>query len=406
MVLFCLSVALVIIITINILIYKKIYAPPIILGVVFLFSYLCIQLAYGKLENGYWFYGCYVLAVCFFSIGFYLVLNKNKRKVYLNSGTFSFADGKYLVLKGIAYLSAIGQIYLIVPAVGESYDGNLWSTIREHYSGNAVAALMSLYVQVLVFVSFYLYITNSTRKNRRRFLEVLPCLLPFMLVTHRGEWFMVIITLTFEWLIGRKISNTKAIRCGILVLIALASLIAISSIWKFRNDFESNKTLFEAILRMYFSTQYVAFRERMMNEHILLYGQNTFRFGIAVLYKLGFIKMTPVNTIQQFVEIYGYDTNVYTGLSYYAMDFGMWWAYAIEFFLGALYGILYKKSLSEKKTSVFSIVALSMLMYPLINQFFDDKYLSICSQWLKYFIFLWLITREKVLKNCPEDSAK
>lgn len=406
MALFCLSTVLIVITALNILICRRIYAPPIIIGAVFLFSYLCIELAYGKLENGYWFYGCYVLAVCFFSVGFYLVQRKSEGRICLNSEAFSFVDRKYLVLKSIAYLSAAGQICLIIPVIIKTYDGNLWSTVREHYSGNAVAALMSLYVQVLVFVSFYLYIVNNTPKNRRRFLEILPCLLPFMLVTHRGEWFMVIITLTFEWLIGKRISNIKAIKCGFLVVIALVVLIAISSIWKFRNDFSSNKALFESILRMYFSTQYVAFRERMTNEPIFLYGQNTFRFVIAVLYKLGITKTVPVNTIQNFVEIYGYDTNVYTGLSYYAMDFGMWWAYVVEFLLGVLYGALYRKSFSKERTSVFSIVALSMLMYPLINQFFDDRYLSICSQWLKYMIFLWLITRNRILQNHHEDRSE
>lgn len=134
-----------------------------------MFSYLCIELAYGKLENGYWFYGCYVLAVCFFSVGFYLVQRKSEGRICLNSEAFSFVDRKYLVLKGIAYLSAAGQICLIIPVIIKTYNGNLWSTVKEHYSGNAVAALMSLYVQVLVFVSFYLYIVNNTPKTEEDF---------------------------------------------------------------------------------------------------------------------------------------------------------------------------------------------------------------------------------------------
>ena len=68
--------------------------------------------------------------------------------------------------------------------------------------------------------------------------------------------------------------------------------------------------------------------------------------------------------------------------------------------------MLYVKTFNGKKINLLCLVGLSMLMYPLVNQFFDDKYFSILAEWLKYFIVLILLTQKCFVKSQGEKDEK
>ena len=401
MTLFILAFLTVIILLVNVFISKKIYAPPVILCAVFLACFFLIEVAYGALEDECLFYGCYVIAAIMFSVGFHLAsfgvkCSSNNTKYYA-----SFSDQWFPILILMAYgISAI-QLADILPYVGT---GNLWRALEHNFTSKSVIVLLNLYNVIIFFISTTLVFLDSTKKNKKRWLAVTISLIPYLVTLNRGTWIMMIITIVFQWLYIKRKSNIIAIRWGSLCIAGMLGLIAISSIWKY-GEYYNYGELFAMVSKAYFGSQFVAFRLNMTYNKTLLGGQNTFRVIIAVLHSIGLLDLEPINIVQPFVTIYGYPTNVYTGLSYYAMDFGMWWAYAMEFIFGLIYGRLYKKAMSKKTVSGFYVTALSMLMYPLVNQFFDDKYLSVAAEWIKYFILLWIFTRKSILqiKEKPQE---
>lgn len=394
------SIVLIFFSAVSLIIYPKLFAPPVILGAVFVVSYTLIEVAYGSLENQYCFYGCYVIAAALFAIGFYSQLQRVPLRNKKLTMEIEFSKQIYPVLLGAAYLIIVLQLIVLMPIILQS-SGNIWHNVRRNYEGNMLFNFFNLFVVILFFISFFIWNISPSTINKKRLFMVAPTIFPYVVSMHRGVWFMILITMLFIWLFVKCPNSISTLRIGSVALVVIGGLICVSSLWKFGDYFTSTKELASTIARTYFSSQFVAFREKMQSSPQLLYGQNTFRFFIAVAHSLG-NKLEPIDIVQPFTYVYGYATNVFTGLSYYASDFGMWWAYCIELLLGVVYGQLYKRAFSPKKINSFAIIFLAMLMYPLINQFFDDKYFSVFSEWLKECIFLWLLTRPQILVIKPK----
>ena len=396
MTLLILTIVLIGIIAIETYIFKKVYAPPVVLGVVFLISFMLIQFAYGNLENEYWFYACFIIAVIMFAIGFsifnYKVTLSNKKLEY----HIEFNDFYFLIFVVIAYIIAMYQIIDMVPLLLAS-NINAWQTIRREYSTSESISWLNLYISIFFLTLFTIYVIDNSKINKKNMLISIPCLIPVLLCANRGTWFMFIISCAFIFIFTNRPKNSVVLRICLVTVLIIALLVIVSSIWKYKGYFSSNIEIMKNVSKLYFGSQFVAFRKRMTYSHNLNRGQNTFRFIIALFNSLGITKMQPVNIVQPFINIYGRWTNVYTGLSYYATDFGMWWAYIMEFIFGLIFGFLYKRVHESDEVHLFEIIMISMLMYPLINQFFDDKFLSVTSQWLKYFIFVWIFTRKKII---------
>ena len=119
-----------------------------------------------------------------------------------------------------------------------------------------------------------------------------------------------------------------------------------------------------------------------------------------MLSALGFdVEVVP--TVQEFVTINGTTTNVFTSLYWYTIDFGVIAAIAIEFGLGVLYGFLYKRVRIKQTPPLYSIAIYSLMVYPIVNQFFDDVLFSRLSSWIQR--LLWLILFAMVF--CKDDKA-
>lgn len=145
-------------------------------------------------------------------------------------------------------------------------------------------------------------------------------------------------------------------------------------------------------IRVYFSTSTIAFVEWIKTFNNYFYGINTFRFFVAVLSSIGYDIEVP-SVVQEFIWVYGDITNVYTVLHYYAKDFGLVYALIIQLILGMIHGFFYEKSILYRGINPFFIAVQSLLYFPLINQFFDDKYFSILSTWIQLLFWIWLFTR-------------
>ncbi|WP_270913670.1 O-antigen polymerase [Allofournierella sp. CML151] len=383
---------------------KHISAPPIIIGLVFLVSYILIVFAYGESESNEWFYSCYFFAVIFFSVGFFIpLIGKKLANTPMQSDVY-FSTSFFWIIWMAEFSFSMVQLWkMLISARGSAY--NIWSAIKLNYQAGAFASFFFLFETVFFFVNVGIFFVNRSKRNGfRAIMSAIP-LVPHVLSSHRGVWFMLAITLVFMFLFAYRPDNIRVIKIGLAAFIGLAIVIVISSFWKYGKWYDNPKELMQYVLNSYFSSPFVAFKQYMQSGPELKMGGNTFRFFIAVLHQLGW-GTQPVDIVQPFVSVYGYPTNVYTGLYYYAADFGMWWAYVIELCLGFFYGILYVKTFNGKKINLLCLVGLSMLMYPLVNQFFDDKYFSILAEWLKYFIVLILLTQKCFVKSQGEKDEK
>lgn len=130
-------------------------------------------------------------------------------------------------------------------------------------------------------------------------------------------------------------------------------------------------------------------------------GKYIFRFFFAMLNALGF-NAEVIPTVQEFVMVQGVATNVFTSLYWYTIDFGTLFSCVVEFGLGILYGFFYKRAMNRKKPSLCDILIFSILIYPIVNQFFDDVLFSRLSIWIQYLLWICLFSKIALYRNCRQ----
>ncbi|MDO2410755.1 O-antigen polymerase [Enterococcus faecium] len=127
--------------------------------------------------------------------------------------------------------------------------------------------------------------------------------------------------------------------------------------------------------------------------YTLLYGENTFRFFIAIFDVIFGVNKSS-SLVQDFINIGNTSINVYTFYQYYLYDFGPIYALIVQFIIGILHGVSFK-NMSMKKP--FWIFLYSILIYPLLMQFFQDQYFSIFSTWMQLIIVGFLTLKTDLL---------
>jgi oligosaccharide repeat unit polymerase len=219
----------------------------------------------------------------------------------------------------------------------------------------------------------------------------------------RSGMIMIIMTMMFLFLIINNYNNKKIAKWGIVLFFLIIVIFSITSIWKFFNisALENNPIkILQFSFMNYFAPPMVVFVKFLKESNSLLFGKNTFRFIYAILDFLG-SDVEVVSNIQEFtkMEINNLNivSNVYTVLHYYTRDFGLLFAFVIQFILGMIHGFLFHKVRISKKNNIFLIILFSIMMFPLFMQFFDDKYFSILSTWVQYIFWIWFLTRKKLI---------
>ncbi len=84
-----------------------------------------------------------------------------------------------------------------------------------------------------------------------------------------------------------------------------------------------------------------------------------------------------------------FPTNVYTGLKFFYLDFGMWGLFGVMFAIGLIQTYIYYRAVDRDP---LYIVLYAVLIYPLIIIFFDDYYGQIIG-YAKIYILLLLYFR-------------
>lgn len=383
---------------------KDLVSPVFILSSLWAVMYMMQIVFRGNYGDSKFIYLIFALGVLFFSFGYYLTFKFNFKKVkyieYLKSSKLLNIIFLLIVLIFIIHLITLYKIII------SNFNFNIFQTITQSKrNGIYVEPFFIEYGRnfALAFCIFYLVCFFKKIKGfnfKQLFSLIVINFVMGFSAGNRGSIFFLLISILFGYIFTRGISNKRILILLSLLFALIIFYFIVSSFQKFVYQDQSNsKSFISSLASIYFSTSMPAFVFWYENGIDFSYGANTFSFVLNVLNALGFnFHVNPL--IQDFIYIdYDY-TNVYTVYQYYAKDFGVIYSIIMQFLFGLTYSVLYLKV--KNKRTILSISILALLYFPLINQFFDDKYFSITSTWIQLFTWLILFNYILIKKNIKD----
>lgn len=386
--------------------------PVFILSIEWILMYIIILFSFGYHYTNDFYYIVFSVGFVFFFMGFFVFNNKQIKKnlTFKNKISYSvtFNPYSFSFLLGIQMIVVSIIVYKLHRSLQVYYVNNLWYSIMNAskygtYESNIIIERLRLFVIIFPIVSFAIYMLNKNLKNKFYFFLNLFISIPVIFTMSRSGMIMIIMTMIFLFLIINNYNNKKIAKWGIVLFFLIIVIFSITSIWKFFNisALENNPIkILQYSFMNYFAPPMVIFVKFLKESNSLLFGKNTFRFFYAILNFLG-SDVEVVGVVQEFtkMEINNLNivSNVYTVLHYYTRDFGLLFAFVIQFILGMIHGFLFHKVRISKKNNIFLIIVFSIMMFPLFMQFFDDNYFSILSTWIQYIFWIWFLTRKKLI---------
>jgi oligosaccharide repeat unit polymerase len=378
---------------------RDLASPVFILSSIWVFIYFSLMLRMKNIEFLDIKYLLFFMSVLIFSLGFFLVV-RNKKKLknnkYVNIKINYRKRTNILVF--ISFCIFILYLLEIIPVFMNNFQYNFWQTINiAEREGLIKENILVSYGRNFIFSFFVLtyisYLIHPNKTNKNLFIYLLAIYSFFLIFGARGGMFWSVLIIGFGYLIINNSNNKKIFKLLVIMFISIILIFISFSFLKF--VFDNQNSSFDFLLkyfRIYFTTPPLAFIQYLNTPLEMLFGQNTFRFFIAIFNSIGF-DLNPPSGVQEFIYIYGDSTNVYTHLHYYTRDFGLIYAFIIQFLLGVLHGYFYLKVRISNKINLFQLSIFLFLYFPLIYQYFDDKYISIFSTWLQIFIWTYLISK-------------
>lgn len=237
----------------------------------------------------------------------------------------------------------------------------------------------------------YFNIQEVQKRDYRKILiiQFVLAILNLSLTMTRNGILMSTLPMLIAFLICKNFNNRQTIKYAMRFLILFLVFFSVIAIMKvsYLTQYDTYSSLLMNQFALYMSGSLVAFEKLVASSSDYLYGQNTFRFLYAIFNKL-FGTGEVQELVQDTVAISDKQgTNVYTFYQYYFKDFGLLYALLVQFFVGIFHGILYRKMLSKRPINIFFF---SIMIYPLVMQFFQDQYISLFSTWLQHLVVGWL----------------
>lgn len=349
----------------------------------------------------------FFLASLFFTLGFYLICFKIP---YISKefGGYNLewnSLGKKIIFFTTYILSIIIFIYFF--RVVSISHFSVWQAVKHGIAEENIFPAWIMVaitpIRIILFVSYAVFLYTPNKKNKIALLISIPPVLLTCFFTSRGDWFMIIITLVYLSFYIRQSSNKTIAFTGLFFASLIVIIFIISSFDKYSNVYINGTRVemnyfekLEWIFSGYFIGPISNFFEWFRDNPEYAYGKYTFRFITALLASL-FPDIDVVKTVLEYKSANGVLSNVYTSLNWLARDFGICWAFTVQFFLGVFYGKLYKYYTIKNAPCLITLIMLCMLMMPIVNQFFDDKIFSVMSIWLQSFFTLYIVIKTSVI---------
>ena len=213
-------------------------------------------------------------------------------------------------------------------------------------------------------------------------LSLVFSLCSMILLTGRTFIILLFVLVAVAMVCRSRNGVPKVYWVGALALCSItALLLAAITIGQDREDMRNASLLagLEAHILHYIPSAMAAFSIQVQNAEALTYGQFSFRTVFAVLSKTGF-DVEVISLVRPNVEV-PFRTNVYTFFSPYYSDFGWLGVSIASLLMGTLTGFTAK--LRPTSSHPVIAIALAILMYAMILQFFQDQYMSLLSQWIQ-----------------------
>ncbi|MFW3537912.1 O-antigen polymerase [Vagococcus fluvialis] len=375
---------------------KNIISPAVIMSLLWSLSYF-LQFFRSDLNHSSPYYLIFSLGVLFFCIGFYLstdIFNKLKINKNYSNENIKFINLKiYNIMFYFVLIVFIYYFLTIYKLVINNFSFNVWQSIR-------IAKSTGLYfeptfieygrVMIICFTLFslYLWLEKKGDISSLRLIILFGITLVFCFTAgNRGILFLFIISSVLVYIITKQVENKKIIILLSILLIVILFVFIVTTFLKFIYEDQSDRGQFILEkLRLYFTTSMPSFVQWAKSDYQLSYGANTFNFFVKILNSLGF-NLEIQSVIQPFIWINDDYTNVYTIFQYYSKDFGIFYSLIVQFVFGIIYGNLFYKVTNIRKNKVKNLLFLATIYFPLLYQFFDDKYFSLTSTWIQ--IYIW-----------------
>lgn len=382
---------------------KKIVSPIVIHSGLWMVMYF-LQLFRTDINHDSYYYLIFALGNIFFLSGYLMysemIITSHKQKEACVHTPQIRLNDKYLKMCLIAvFLLFVLYLYSVSGIIKQNFNFNVWQSLRiakedQLYSEPFLVAYGRIFVTAFTFFIFYMYLDNKKNVSFRVVVSLVTIsLIMGFTAGNRGMIFLFIISMIFIYILKKDMSNKKIALILSLLVISVLLIFGITSFMKFVYEDQSNKAAFLIPkFRLYFTSSMPAFVEWIREGFDYEFGKNTFNIFVKIGNFFGSNTQVP-SLIQNYIYVGNDYTNVYTIYQYYVRDFGILYSLFIQLFLGYLYAKSYFKNIVLKKLNVPSFLFLSTMYFPLIYQFFDDKFFSLTSTWIQFYFWYWLFSK-------------
>ena len=335
--------------------------------------------------------------ISFTAGGLYLLINYRKKPV---KNTYSPSKVPAILGDTILLISVLTLILLFFKArnmASEIEAQNFFIALRHQLTNLRLDyGILGYFLVFGLFASLYRFMTfdnlsGISLKNKFKLITSFIISIGFLILsTGRTYFFFYFITL-FIIIYFKGELKRKYIRIFFFMFFFLFILVGIvlskggSLTYSLSENISSSITHILA----YLNGPLLAFDRFLNSDFTHTYGENTFRFFFALLYKLNIISREPVDIVKEYLFV-PYPTNVYTVFYTYVMDFGRLGTIFLIFLFGMLNSWLFYKSKSSGN-HVKMLTAFSY--YPLLMVFFQDQYFSLLSFWIQLWFYSLIVLK-------------
>lgn len=325
-------------------------------------------------------YKIVLLWVFFFSLGSVFF---SKIKVKTTPFTLAFNSSNYFILYFFVVLATTVLIALLIQKAGGLSLSMITSLRESQLNETNPLIVISYYINSFCLVFFAYSLLNSS-KISYKLLFVLGFLLFFvtLLKTNKTSIFQLFFIVFYILYVKKKLN---------LKLIVILSSIVLVIVYSFTLLRDSGGGDFDLVryVSIYLLSPLPAFDLFVVGDlyapKTVSWGSGTFGFFYSFFQAFGFHVSKEVYFEWVFVP---FPTNVFTIMSTYYIDFGMEGIVFGSFFLGGIWGLLFK---FQKGKSLFAIVFYSVVFYALFFQFFADFLFATLSITFQYVISTLII---------------
>lgn len=363
-------------------------SPGVILSFVWVSILCCLLLSISNFDainpNIYFYISTAVLSFCSASTCVSLILRSYSPAsdmYFYNIGNANAALENKFKLANIFILISM-PIYLYFLGFKPTVD--FFTSIRAQLTENdgVLFGNFGRYGQLVMVVSFLICTLSNSK-----WTKIISIFCSFFInipLLAKETFCLFFIPLAYYKLLTKSetiISTTRKYIIPFIIIVSLVMLI------RFYESFDVE--FISYMLNTYFLSSIPAF-DQLTSHTIASYDfSHTLRSIYLLGNRFGTNNIIPP-MLQDFVTT-PYVTNVYTFLRPYYSDFGYSGLIVYPSIVGMFCGFIFELA---KRGSVAALLFVSLLSYPIVFSFFDERFFTWMSQWIIFWFFCWYFSKD------------